>query len=79
MRVSSLIAIPHLGPYTWPSLLDDLGLVPALRWHVERFARRLGIQAELVLFLSDSQLDKPHFGYVAPGTDAGLSGFTAPT
>lgn len=31
-----------------PSLLDDLGLVPALRWHVERFARRLGIQAELV-------------------------------
>jgi PAS domain S-box-containing protein len=28
-----------------PSLLDDLGLVPALRWYVNRLAERLGIEA----------------------------------
>jgi signal transduction histidine kinase len=30
-----------------PSLLDDLGLVPALRWYVNRYAKRLGIEVEL--------------------------------
>ena len=31
-----------------PSLLDDLGLVPALEWQVEEFTRRTGIACELV-------------------------------
>ncbi|WP_161602116.1 PAS domain-containing sensor histidine kinase [Tautonia marina] len=30
-----------------PSLLDDLGLVPALNWYLERFSERTGIQAQL--------------------------------
>jgi PAS domain S-box-containing protein len=30
-----------------PSLLDDLGLVPALRWYVNRYAKRLNIEAGL--------------------------------
>jgi PAS domain S-box-containing protein len=29
-----------------PSLLDDLGLVPALRWYVDRQARRVGFAAQ---------------------------------
>jgi signal transduction histidine kinase len=31
-----------------PSLLDDLGLVAALRWYVDREARRAGFMAEVV-------------------------------
>lgn len=30
-----------------PSLLDDLGLVPAVRWYVERQAKRAGLLAEV--------------------------------
>jgi PAS domain S-box-containing protein len=36
-----------------PSLLDDLGLVPALRWYVERQAARAGFAAEV-----DADLDE---------------------
>ncbi|NMF84441.1 PAS domain S-box protein [Nodosilinea sp. P-1105] len=31
-----------------PSMLDDLGLVPALRWYVSRYAERTGLQATLI-------------------------------
>ncbi len=30
-----------------PSLLDDLGLIAALRWYVERYAQRSGLRAEV--------------------------------
>ena len=30
-----------------PSMLDDLGLQPALEWHVRDFTRRYGVQVEL--------------------------------
>jgi PAS domain S-box-containing protein len=30
-----------------PSMLDDLGLVPTLRWYVNRYAKRLDIEVEL--------------------------------
>ena len=29
-----------------PSMLDDLGLVPTLKWHFERFTRQMGINIE---------------------------------
>lgn len=32
-----------------PSLLDDLGLVPALRWYAERQARQSGVPVQLVV------------------------------
>ena len=32
-----------------PAMLDDLGLVPALRWYVERFKQRSGIDVHLVI------------------------------
>ena len=31
-----------------PGALDDLGLVPALRWYVSRYIKRLGIEVDLV-------------------------------
>ena len=29
-----------------PIMLDELGLVPTLRWYVDRYARRVGIEVE---------------------------------
>jgi PAS domain S-box-containing protein len=39
-----------------PSMLDDLGLVPALRWYVQRQAKHLGIAIELQLPASARRL-----------------------
>ena len=36
-----------------PPLLDDLGLVTALRWYVDRYAKRTGIVAEVIVDLKD--------------------------
>ena len=36
-----------------PPLLDDLGLVTALRWYVDRYAKRTGIVAEVSVQLRD--------------------------
>lgn len=36
-----------------PPLLDDLGLVTALRWYVDRYAKRTGIAANVVIELRD--------------------------
>jgi PAS domain S-box-containing protein len=30
-----------------PTMLDELGLIPTLRWYTDRYARRLGIEVEL--------------------------------
>ena len=39
-----------------PSLLDDLGIVAALRWYINRQARRAGFEAELVQDIGDMRL-----------------------
>ncbi len=39
-----------------PSMLDDLGLVPALRWYVQRQAKHLGLAIELQLPTSARRL-----------------------
>ena len=31
-----------------PAMLDDLGLVPALKWHVDRVSQRSGLSVQLV-------------------------------
>lgn len=36
-----------------PPLLDDLGLVTALRWYVDRYAKRTGIVADVIIKLAD--------------------------
>ena len=39
-----------------PTQLDDLGLVAALRWHIDREARRAGLVSEFVADLSETRL-----------------------
>jgi len=39
-----------------PSLLDDLGLAPALRWYLERQAQKLGLVAHLACDLPEGRL-----------------------
>jgi PAS domain S-box-containing protein len=36
-----------------PPVLDDLGLVTALRWYIDRYARRTGLHVELMIDLPD--------------------------
>ncbi len=36
-----------------PPVLDDLGLATALRWYIDRYARRTGLQVELMIDLPD--------------------------
>jgi signal transduction histidine kinase len=42
-----------------PSMLDDLGLVPALRWYVDRQSQRTGIKAHVTAEPIDKRLS-PH-------------------
>ena len=43
-----------------PSMLDDLGLVPACRWLVESFQRRHSIQCELTIEPEHFELSEPY-------------------
>jgi signal transduction histidine kinase len=36
-----------------PSVLDDFGLATALRWYVDRYAKRTGLEVEVVIDLPD--------------------------
>jgi PAS domain S-box-containing protein len=38
-----------------PSMLDDLGLIPAMRWYVDKQARRSGLQAHISTDLTDQR------------------------
>lgn len=40
----TLEEVRELGLNLWPSMLDDLGLVPTLRWYINQQARRLALQ-----------------------------------
>jgi signal transduction histidine kinase len=42
-----------------PSLLDDLGLVPTLRWYANRFAKRVGTEVEVEVDGLDERLPAP--------------------
>jgi signal transduction histidine kinase len=50
-------AVRELSLDLRPSILDDLGLVPAIRWCLVREARRSGIQASLLAAPSVPRLD----------------------
>ena len=40
-----------------PSMLDDLGLIPTLRWYAESYAKRLGIPINFKIAPPDKRLD----------------------
>ena len=39
-----------------PSLLDDLGLLPAIRWYIDRYAKRTGLHVNIEAQAFDSKL-----------------------
>jgi PAS domain S-box-containing protein len=41
-----------------PALLDDLGLTAALRWYLDRYAQRTGMQTELLSDFDDERLPR---------------------
>ena len=41
-----------------PSILDDLGLVPTIRWHLNKYSKKTGIKAKLELTNLEERLDK---------------------
>jgi signal transduction histidine kinase len=43
-----------------PSMLDDLGLVPALEWQAREFGRRSGLNVEVIADDDDAQLPETH-------------------
>ena len=55
----SIQAVRKVASSLRPSILDDLGLVPALQWQAREFEERVGIQCETMLSrdLSQRELD----------------------
>jgi len=49
----SLRLVRDLSVDLRPPLLDDLGLVTALRWYVDRYAKRSGVVADVVVEMKD--------------------------
>ena len=52
----SLERVRELSLDLRPPMLDDLGLIPTVRWYVKRYAKRLGVKADLHLDSSMSRL-----------------------
>ncbi|MCG2613118.1 PAS domain S-box protein [Terrimonas sp. NA20] len=51
--------VRHISSELRPSLLDDLGLVAALEWHIEEFQKRSGIELESNLPATELALPEP--------------------
>lgn len=52
----ALAASRDLAVELRPSVLDDLGLAPALRWHVDRFVRATGLATHLAIEIGEARL-----------------------
>ncbi|MCS7061449.1 MAG: histidine kinase [Anaerolineae bacterium] len=52
----TLQQIRNLSLELRPSMLDDLGLIPALRWYTNRAAQRAGLEIEFLNHLGDIRL-----------------------
>jgi PAS domain S-box-containing protein len=49
--------IRELSLYLRPSMLDDLGLVPTVRWRLNRFMKRMGIDVKFEVIDLDERLE----------------------
>ena len=54
---ATIVTTQRLAAELRPGILDDLGLVPAIQWQVEEFARRSGIAADLQITGETLRLD----------------------
>ncbi len=51
--------VRHISSELRPSLLDDLGLVAAMEWHIEEFQKRSGIELESYMPATELILPEP--------------------
>lgn len=51
--------VRHISSELRPSLLDDLGLIAAMEWHIEEFQKRSGIELESHMPAAELQLPEP--------------------
>jgi PAS domain S-box-containing protein len=52
----TLEQIRELSLYLRPSMLDDLGLIPTLRWHLNRFSKRTNMEVKFEMIDLDERL-----------------------
>jgi signal transduction histidine kinase len=57
---STVAATRRISSDLRPLMLDDLGLVPAVEWLVQKFTERTGIHCELDIGVPDLELEDPH-------------------
>ena len=60
MLDSTVAATRRISADLRPLMLDDLGLVPAAEWLVQKFTERTGIPCELDIGAPDLELEDPH-------------------
>jgi len=60
MLDSTVAATRRISADLRPLLLDDLGLVPAAEWLVQKFTERTGIRCEFAIGVPDLGLEDPH-------------------
>ena len=65
MTENVLKQVRSLSYLLHPPLLDEMGLVPALRWYVDGLAQRSGLQISLLI-------EPPEFGRLAPELETAL-------
>jgi PAS domain S-box-containing protein len=51
-------AVRRIATELRPGMLDDLGLIPAIEWQVGEFAKRTGIECNLLTDIEDLELDR---------------------
>ena len=60
LLASGIEAVRQIATDLRPPVLDDLGLVAAVEWHVQEFAERAGLQHELHIEVDEVTLDGDH-------------------
>jgi signal transduction histidine kinase len=55
----ALLSVRNLASLLRPSMLDDLGLEPALRWQAKEFSRRTGVPVSVTIRSSLDQFPEP--------------------
>jgi len=56
----NVVKVRNMALLLRPAMLDELGLVPALRWHAKEVARRTGLKVKVIAADTQDQLPESH-------------------